>query len=559
MKGNVSSTLPFMVFSGRCHMADALRAPQKPSDEKLSPDEEAFYAYMEVLRRELDQNWNGGYAQMPNEIRADRTLSHKAKEVYEQLLSYMWFKSDRCWPSQNTLASDTGYSRRSVIRALNELYERGYIEKWRRGLGLTNYYFINPLSFARSFRPLPGPRTGKSLPHNNILSVNAPELRLDLSKATPRPMEPIYPEVPNSHNESDKAAQPEMPNWHTKHTKANPDPVETQERYTRSADGAKLGVKGGVAPTTIRSEHTKGTKETNEDQQRNQSKSNKTVPSQETGGAARAEEVKEVKKSRRKKHAPGEVPPPLPGYLESVFLVPIGLHFCDQAQASSKTSLAWIYAEVLQRGLDEYSEPLHDLINEARDETKVRASRGEIRGRNRDGSIAMMPYFLTILETNVDAWCKAFDKALAQQSEQKESANGKPLESESESHVEDGQQLPATAPVEEEQQQQEEQSVSATEVVTSREVSLTNVEQVVAPERCIATDDPTHGWSERNAAHFADRLRDVLGGNSYWQYRVVPTLCPGRYGFVLTEVDTGHEWEYATQAQYDETIRANRK
>jgi hypothetical protein len=546
VKGNVSSTLPFMFSSGRCHMANALRAPQEPPDENLSPDEEAFYAYMEGLRRELEQNWNGGYAQMPNEVRSDRTLSHKAKEIYEQLLSYMWFKSDRCWPSQSTLASDTGYSRRSVIRALNELYERGYIEKWRRGLGLTNYYFINPLSFVRSFRPLP---------HNNILSVNAPELRLDLSKATPRPVEPIYTEVPNSHNGSDNGAQQEMPNWHTKHTQTNPDSVETQKRYTRSADGAELGVKGGVASATIRKD-TKGTKGTNEDQQRNQSKtkSNTTVPSQETGGAARAEEVKEVRKSRRKKHAPGEVPPPLPEYLESVFLAPISLHFCDQARGSSKTSFAWIYAEVRQRGLDEYSEPFHDLINEARDETKVRASRGEIRGRNRDGSIAMMPYFLSVLETNVHAWCKAFDKAAAKQSEQEESANGLPLENESESREEDAKPLPAAPSVEEEHLQHD---VSAPANVEPSESD--QQEPVAAPQRCIATDDPEHGWSEINAAHFADRLRDVLGGNSYWQYRVVPTLVPGRYGFILKEIDTGHEWEYATEDEYNDTVRANRR
>ena len=65
--------------------------------------------------------------------------------------------------SQATIAQATGYSRRSVIRALQELYERGYIERWRRGLGDTNVYYINPLSFARSFRPISGPRTWKTL------------------------------------------------------------------------------------------------------------------------------------------------------------------------------------------------------------------------------------------------------------------------------------------------------------------------------------------------------------------------------------------------------------
>ncbi len=90
---------------------------------------------------------------MPDEIAADPTLSPRAKHVYRALLSFMWRKSDRCWPSQETLAEATGYSRSTVIRAINDLYERGYIEKWRRGLNQTNYYFINPLNFVKSFKP----------------------------------------------------------------------------------------------------------------------------------------------------------------------------------------------------------------------------------------------------------------------------------------------------------------------------------------------------------------------------------------------------------------------
>lgn len=533
-------------------MADTQRTSLEPPDENLSAEDEAFYGYMEVLRHELEKNWNGGYAQMPNEIRADHTLSHKAKEVYEQLLSFMWFKSDRCWPSQKTIAEATGYSRRSVIRALNELYERGYIEKWRRGLGQTNFYFINPLSFARSFRPLPGPRTGKSLPHNNILSVDASELRLDLSRATPRPVEPIYPEVPNSHNESAKDAHQEVPNSHTNHIQANPNAVEPQSDSTRSGKAAKLGVKGGVAPTAIRNAQTKGTNE--DQQQRNQSKSNKTVAFQETDGAAHAEEVKEVKRSRRKKHAKGEVPPPLPTYLETNILAPISVNFSDQARASSRTSFAWIYAEVSKRGQDEYSEAFDKLVNGARDETIFRASKGLVTGRNRDGTVAMMPYFLSILESDVDAWCEVFDKAVAEQakpSEQNDDANGKPLVDEGEDRTEN-EPLPTASPVEVDRQHNDATSPA------SIEPPVADQQEQAAPKRCIATNDPNHGWSEQNAAHFAQRLRDVLGGSSYWQYSVVPTLASGYFGFVLKEVRSGKEWEY-TRAEYDEAMRANKR
>jgi helix-turn-helix protein len=242
-------------------ISDNLRltpADARQDDQPLSPDEEAFMAYRETWRQELEENWTGGYAQMPNEIRQDRSLSHKAKEVYEQLLSYMWFKTDRCWPSQTTLAEATGYSRRSIVRALNELYERGYIEKWRRGLGLTNYYFINPLSFVRSFRPLPGPRTVTHLPFNAILPSDAPELRQDIGTAQPRPAQPVSlpaqnPEVPNSHTGNAKNAQQETPNWHTKHTKAkSPDSIKEEENSNGVA--IELGGQDGTAVAAIRNQ-----------------------------------------------------------------------------------------------------------------------------------------------------------------------------------------------------------------------------------------------------------------------------------------------------------------
>src|SRR5512135_3793497 len=136
--------------------------------------------YRDMLREELAKNWANGFCRMPDAIRNDPTLSPKAKIVYEQLLAHMWFSTDRCYPSQQTLADETGYSRRTVIRACKELYERGYIEKLRRGQGHTNYYFINPLSFPRSFR-----RTSREPAERMILDVHAPERREDCSCRPP--------------------------------------------------------------------------------------------------------------------------------------------------------------------------------------------------------------------------------------------------------------------------------------------------------------------------------------------------------------------------------------
>ncbi len=127
-------------------------------------------AYRDMLREELKKNWAQGFCRMPDIVRNDRNLSPKAKIIYEQLLAHMWFSTDRCYPSQQTLADETGYSRRTVIRACKELYECGYIEKWRRGQGHTNYYFINPLTFPRSFR-----RTTREQPETMLVDVRAPE------------------------------------------------------------------------------------------------------------------------------------------------------------------------------------------------------------------------------------------------------------------------------------------------------------------------------------------------------------------------------------------------
>lgn len=144
-----------MAEAGTAVQASPSMHTEFPIDRKATKtveDEQAYEAFVEVWQQQLEQNWQGGYTQVPDEIWHDSTLSPRAKIVYKALLSFMWFKTDKCWPSQETLAAATGYSVRTVIRALKDLYERGYIEKWRRGQGDTNYYFLNPLSFAHSFK-----------------------------------------------------------------------------------------------------------------------------------------------------------------------------------------------------------------------------------------------------------------------------------------------------------------------------------------------------------------------------------------------------------------------
>ncbi len=210
----------------------------------VSPEEQIF---RERLREALLDNWAAGFCRMPDVVRQDRTLSPKAKIVYEQLLSYMWFQSDHCWPSQQTLADATGYSRRSVIRACKELYERGYIEKWRRGQGYTNYYFINPLTFPRSFR-----RTTREPVDTMLLDVHAPELRKEVTTSIPRSLDESLALCQEVTSRSDKPAQPEVPDWHPKQTKENE--RHRKERSSKTSTAQK-GTAFPVGIKTTRNEH----------------------------------------------------------------------------------------------------------------------------------------------------------------------------------------------------------------------------------------------------------------------------------------------------------------
>jgi ribosomal protein L13E len=264
--------------------------------EATNPDEAAFQAYRATWREQIAANWTNGYCQMPDAVRQDPTLSPKAKLVYEQLLDFMWFQSDRCWPSQQTIADALGYSRRTVIRACNELYERGYIEKWRRGRGFTNYYFINPLSFPRSFR-----RSEREPAAGMVLEASALELRLTLDDAQSRDIGAALALCQVDTSRSDRQAQPEASNWHPKQTKANPGGnLQEKDRdsiSTNSEDG------GAVAAATIRNgkekqpfQQPQGTRNTDS---ANGTKAKSNPPPKPQGqGAARAKTVEAARAER---------------------------------------------------------------------------------------------------------------------------------------------------------------------------------------------------------------------------------------------------------------------
>ena len=345
-----------------------------------------------------------------------------------------------------------------------------------------------------------------------------------------------------------------------------------QSGSSRSGLAAELGEKS-VAVATIRNEYTASTIGTNGDNQRNFSISNTNIPSplEETRAAPLAEDA-EQPKSKRKKHTEGEKPSqPLPGYLLEVILKPLSVYFCDQSPASSETSLAWLFAEFSQRGMDEYNEYFLELINDARDITNLKMRQGQIRGRNGDGSVAQMPYFFSVLETNVYAWCKRYDEVMqdlnAQEPQHEEEAprgdTGEEYydqwltEQYDESFQGGDQQQASTSmpseestlpPVSSDEHKEEDQPLALPVVSTSES----------APDRKIVgfidTDSPNDGWRHARTADYADRLQIYLGRDRF-QCAILPTCCHGHYGIVLVERQTGSEevfvrdWEVENRIQ----------
>lgn len=254
---------------------------QLPIAERTTTGEDEAQAHdhenEEETRRRLDEwrsmaaNLSAGFTQMPDQVRKDSTLSSNAKLVYEHLLGYMWSK-EWCWPSQQRIADELGISRRTVIRACKELYARCYIEKWRRGLGRTNVYFINPLSFVCSFKK-PGRGAGV------LLQANSPEHRASVEN-TPAPDVLLSYRVQCQMvtSRSDTKALTEAPESHPKHTNVNnTDPMDRSSNDSTAEKGT------GIATTTIRKEQPTD--------KPNISKPN-TQPSDKEQAAARAKEVK---------------------------------------------------------------------------------------------------------------------------------------------------------------------------------------------------------------------------------------------------------------------------
>ena len=98
--------------------------------------------YKNIILKGFDPVSSGGFTQVPNFILRSKDLSAGAKLTYAALLSYAW-QNDFCFPGQETLAEDMGFSRRSVVTFIKELQTRGCLTVKRQGLNKPNIYTLH--------------------------------------------------------------------------------------------------------------------------------------------------------------------------------------------------------------------------------------------------------------------------------------------------------------------------------------------------------------------------------------------------------------------------------
>lgn len=84
-----------------------------------------------------------GYTIIPNYVLSADSLSPLSKLVYTMFLSYAWGQKRASFPGQERVAKDCGVSPRTVVRAVQELQEHGFLSVHRRGRGLTNVYVLH--------------------------------------------------------------------------------------------------------------------------------------------------------------------------------------------------------------------------------------------------------------------------------------------------------------------------------------------------------------------------------------------------------------------------------
>jgi DNA-binding MarR family transcriptional regulator len=107
--------------------------------DKLT-DISRFKDRQNIILEGFDPVSAGGFTQIPNYL-LNQTFSNNAKVVYAKLLSYAWH-NNKVFPGQERMADEIGTFQPTIVRALKELEQEGWLEIQRRGQGKTNIYIL---------------------------------------------------------------------------------------------------------------------------------------------------------------------------------------------------------------------------------------------------------------------------------------------------------------------------------------------------------------------------------------------------------------------------------
>ena len=377
--------------------------------------------------RTLAANLAGGFFQAPNAVQDDPMLSITAKAVYYHLLKYMW-KKDWCWPSQERMAKEIGISRRTVIRACKELYERCYIEVWRRGLGKTNMYFINPLTFVASLKP--ALRGEGVLVQSSQMQAEPHVTRLPKPDVTASFLA-VLSEVTKKDAGSDSDTQRQVPQSHAKNTKEKNIQEKNKSSSSSSGssahssektvgDGASIsGKRGGVKEERTKQsrETVEEVKDTNRCQNSNDAKDCHGVrEAVQKDGSSCVQEARSrsAGTSQPPSHSPagkeghetvaaepseGEKPPARPKREIPTSIGKIAAEYARQYDdphliGSDVTRMKKIYATAIQV----YPDLTEEQFWHKYDEAKAAAAKFAHKRHNSQGRVTRVPYLFTCLE-----------------------------------------------------------------------------------------------------------------------------------------------------------------
>ena len=84
--------------------------------------------------------WKMGVAMIPTQVLMDERLSRSCLIVFWVLTVHIFRGKKFCFPSLPTIAKEAHSSRPTVIKAIKELEQYGYLEVERSSGGVSKYY-----------------------------------------------------------------------------------------------------------------------------------------------------------------------------------------------------------------------------------------------------------------------------------------------------------------------------------------------------------------------------------------------------------------------------------